>query len=73
MLSVVPHNLSALEHSEQLLSWIQSWSQDERLLEVLAPPEDCYNAHQREGCCLWTPPPAAADAAIELMAKSIHK
>jgi hypothetical protein len=72
MISFVPLNLSALERSKELLPWIQSWSQDERPLEVLAP-EDWFNYHKSEGCYLWAPPPAAADAAIELMAKSIHK
>jgi hypothetical protein len=72
MLSFVPLNLSALDRSEHLLPWIQSWSQDERSLEVLRP-EDWYSSHQSEGCYLWAPPPAAADAATELMAKSIHK
>jgi hypothetical protein len=36
-------------------------------------PEDWYDAHKSEGCYLWSPPPTAADATIELMAKSIHK
>jgi hypothetical protein len=32
MLSLVPLNESALDRSEKLLPWIQSWSQDEKPL-----------------------------------------
>jgi hypothetical protein len=71
MLSYAPLNF--FERSETLLPWIQSWGHDEMFSLVVLSPEDWFESHPSEGCYLWAPPPAAADAAIEQMAESIHK
>jgi hypothetical protein len=64
MSEYVPLHLTALERSPALLTWINAWFPKE--LTVLEPV-DWYDKVLDEEltCCLWTPAPAAADAAVE--------
>jgi hypothetical protein len=74
VLKFVPLHQSALEHEPDTLEeWITSW-----LIGPHAPkflnPDEWYTTGHHYPCCVWTPPPAAADAALEqLLAFSIHK
>jgi hypothetical protein len=76
MLSFVPLAQSAAERSSRLLPWVESWAspKNEESSEVkfLSPTEWC-DAHPNGGTYVWTPPPAAAEAASEWLAQSIHK
>ncbi len=40
---------------------------------IFLGPDDWPQAHPSRGVYVWTPPPAAAQAAVEWMAQSIHK
>ena len=68
--SLIPLHLSACERSPGLIPWTKSWAGEE--LEVLSP-NDWPRIHKEKGTYLWTPPPAAADAALDWMGESIHK
>ena len=50
MLSYAPLNLSAIERSDTLLPWIQSWSHDEISPLVVLSPEDWFESHPSGGC-----------------------
>ncbi len=75
MLDHVPLNLSCLQRSQAVRPWIKSWliSQNKGVEPVFLGPDDWPQAHPCQGVYVWTPPPAAAPAAIEWMAQSIHK
>jgi hypothetical protein len=62
MLSFVPLHLSALERSALLKPWVESWWPDSSL-EWLSPND--WFTPRHSGNFVWTPPPAAADAALE--------
>ena len=89
MLSFIPMHLSALERSPGLASWVLSWAGDnvefleprdwfvrgQDLLE-----EECevnvegmkFLGH-KYGKFVWSPPPAAGDAAVEALRAARHK
>ena len=68
--SFIPLHLSALERSPSLTSWVHTWAG--LSLSVLSP-NDWPKKHEEGKTYLWTPPPAAADAALDWMGESIHK
>ena len=75
ILSYIPLHLSALERQKELTSWVLSWAatgEEANNYKILAPGE-WYTTGQREGHCIWMPPPAAADVAVELLGKAKHK
>lgn len=68
--SFIPLHLSALERSDRLLDWITSWTTaDVKNLTASLWPA----VHTNGGTYLWTPAPAAADAALEWLGELIHK
>ncbi len=70
MLTFVPLHLSALSHSSSLWAWIQSWGpSDLNWLE----PFGWFTRGHATGSHVWSPPPAAADVALEQLAAAIHK
>ncbi len=72
-LSYVPLHLSALERQgDTLKEWILSWfsGKDEPLI---LSPKDWFTRGHHHSTCIWIPPPAAADVALEQLAYSIHK
>jgi len=72
--SFVPLHLSALEREPipLLRTWIHSWfgSADECLWLT---PDDWFTRGHTHGQCIWTPPPAAADAALDQLGQAVHK
>jgi hypothetical protein len=69
----VPLHLSALERqTSPLTNWVNSWFGSVGEFTWLKP-EDWYYQVQFEKRCIWCPPPAAAEAALEQLVKSIHK
>jgi len=72
MLSYMPLHLSALERSEALKPWIQSWFQPSEGVSFLQPLGWFTSMHQA-GSHVWAPPPGAADVALEQLAIAIHK
>jgi hypothetical protein len=63
VISFVPLHLLALERSESLEQcWTRSWWEDDVMgALVKLSPEGCFDEEgQRDGCFLWSPPPAAA-------------
>jgi hypothetical protein len=63
ILSFIPLHLSALERSPKSKPWVESWWPDKSL--GLLTPNDWFATPRRVGNFAWTPPPAAADAALE--------
>ena len=72
MLDFVPLHLTALERSPGLKNWISSWIPPDLHTKFLEP-EDWASPFEDRACLVWTPPPAAADYAVELLAEGIHK
>jgi hypothetical protein len=68
ILTFVPLHLSAPQRSQSLKAWVESWWPDDSL-EWLAP-DDWFATPHRSGNFVWTPPPAAADAALEQMCRA---
>jgi len=56
----------------ELREWVESWFKEVEPVHWLTP-EEWFTKGQIEDFCIWTPPPAAADAAIEQLAKATHK
>jgi hypothetical protein len=70
MLSFVSQNLSAMHRSPKLTNWLQSWVGDgANFLE----PSQWPKIHENHGTYVWSPPPAAAPAALEWLDESVHK
>jgi len=83
----VPFNLSADLRSPSLVPWFRSWAGEE--LIHLQPADWFERGHDivgwklgqdkfkrpriKRGCYLWTPPPAAADVALEQLRQARHK
>jgi hypothetical protein len=67
MMSFVPLHLRANDRSDNLMSWVDSWCSDKNghKRDYFLQPEDWASAHQESETYVWSPPPAAADAAIE--------
>jgi hypothetical protein len=84
MLSFIPLHLSAIQRSEALKSWIQSWlgiqaeflepaGWFERGHDMSGGSKDAkgfWRAKIVSGTFVWTPPPAAADVALEELRKA---
>jgi hypothetical protein len=84
MLGFIPLHLSALQRSETLKSWIQSWLGNQA--KFLEPADWFERGHDMSGgskdskgywrpkilpgTLVWTPPPAAADVALEELRKA---
>jgi hypothetical protein len=75
MMAFVPLNKSAVERSATLLPWIWSWCGDVRGKHKVTwlSPEDWPSTHPVGGIYVWSPPPAAAEVALEWLGQSIHK
>lgn len=72
ILTYIPLHVDALVRSETLLDWVLSWCQQGGNYQLLSPQE-WYTTGQTTDRCLWVPPPAAADVAVELLGKAKHK
>jgi hypothetical protein len=73
VLDFVPLHLSALDRSDNLEQWIRSWWDDGRGELLKLSPEGWFDEGQRDGCFLWSPPPAAADVVAEQLGEARHK
>lgn len=72
-LSFVPLHLSAREREPALLEeWVNGWFWHDPKPTWLTP-EGWYHEGHVTDYSVWTPAPAAAEAAIEQLAKSTHK
>ena len=83
----VPFNLSAALRSSSLVPWVRSWAGEDVI--HLQPADWFERSHDiagwkmgqdnferpriKRGCYLWTPPPAAADVALEQLRQARHK
>ena len=72
ILSFIPLHLDASSRSVELETWVLSWCQQGLDYQVLSP-SDWYTTGQTSDHCIWMPPPAAADVAVELLGKAKHK
>ena len=72
-LSFVPLHLNAIERQPLLLEeWISYWLGNGDEICWLSP-EDWFGKGQHRDRCVWVPPPAGAEAALEQLAKANHK
>jgi len=72
-LTFVPLHLSAVDRQpEPLMEWVESWFGSCGDFTWLRP-EHWFTQGQHMGRCVWTPAPAAAEAALEQLAKAKHK
>jgi len=72
ILSFIPLHLDPRTRDKRLTAWVISWFGafgDYQWLE----PEGRFKEGQGMGRFVWTPPPAAADVAVELLGKAKHK
>jgi hypothetical protein len=71
ILLYIPLHLDAVTRQPSLYAWVTMWhpSPNPRWLT----PEHWFDIGQTQDQFIWTPPPAAADVAIELVAKAKHK
>mmetsp|Transcript_18233 Transcript_18233/g.45137 ORF Transcript_18233/g.45137 Transcript_18233/m.45137 type:complete len:1296 (-) Transcript_18233:2196-6083(-) len=67
----VPLNLSAFDRSPQLKQRFDSYFPTLKL--KLMKPRDWFDEYHRFGNFVWTPPPAAAEAVVDLLNKARHK
>jgi hypothetical protein len=73
MLHFVPLHLDAVtRQGESLTEWVSSWFRGSDPVLFLSPKDWFIRGHQHS-TCVWAPPPAAADVALEQLAYSIHK
>jgi hypothetical protein len=73
MISYVPLHLSANQRQGEVLKdWILTWFSGADSPEFLSPIDWFHHGHHLS-TCVWTPPPAAADAALEQLAFATHK
>jgi hypothetical protein len=72
MMKYVPLHLSALDREHRLKNWVLDWMGDFGKVNWLSPFDWYWKGH-KENRCVWTPPPAAADAALEQLAQAKHK
>ena len=75
ILSYIPLHLNGRERQQELLSWILSVLEEKNSEESYKclTESEWYTTGQTRNKCLWMPPPAAADVAVELLGKSKHK
>ncbi len=71
MFNFIHVHLSALDHEPGLLPWLHSWLSPIRW-QLLTPFEWFTLGHQK-GTFVWSPPPAAADVALEQITTATHK
>jgi hypothetical protein len=71
MLSFVPLNKSALDRSPELGDWFLSSTGGIASWSVLTP-KDWFKTPHQGGNCVWYPPPAAADVALEQLCEAKH-
>jgi hypothetical protein len=72
-LHFVPLHLSVLERQPHpLTTWVEDWFGSLGPFTWLTPNDWFAKGHTSERC-VWTPAPAAAEAALEQLAKSTHK
>jgi hypothetical protein len=71
IMTFVSLNLSAVERKPGLMPWVESWFGSGEINWI--GPDQWFMDGQRLDQCIWTPPPTAADVAIESLAKSKHK
>jgi hypothetical protein len=73
MLNFVPLHLNAIERQgSSLVEWINSWFSGADTPAILTPHEWFTTGH-KHSTCVWVPPPAAAEVALEQLVYSIHK
>ena len=71
MLNFLPLHLSADERSLEVIPWIRSlWNCDVTLSHHCK--NDWYSKVFSKGNFIWTPPPAAGDAALEQLCRNVH-
>ena len=89
MLSFVPLHKSAIEVQSNLEGWIRSWLPDGEEAITLTPSDWFVRGHNiigyeknidgitvpitQKGTYIWSPPPAAADVAIQELRRARHK
>ena len=71
IMTFVPLHLSAIDRQPNLRRWVESWFGAE--VANWITPDQWFTDGQKLNRCIWTPPPAAGDVAIETLAKSKHK
>ena len=69
---VALHRNAADRQGPSLLNWAKSWFSGVDTPLVLTP-NDLFTRGHTHSTCIWIPPPAAGDVALEQMALSIHK
>ena len=73
MLHYVPLHLSALDCQElPIQNFLRDITPNPLPLTYLCPGDWYTLPFNQDGVFVWTPPPAVADVAVELMAKAIH-
>jgi len=70
MLLFVPLNVAALKRSPTLTKWLLGWVGDN--VEILEPSQ-WPRIHGSHGTYVWSPPRAAAPAALEWLGELVHK
>ena len=89
MLSFIPLHKSAIELQPNIETWIKSWVPETPTIEILSPEGWFERGHDilgyeknidglfiptiRKGTFIWSPPPAAADVAVQELRKARHK
>jgi hypothetical protein len=72
-LDFIPLHLSALDRQDRhLQDWIKNWFGSLGEYHLLDSAGWYHDGHRKERC-VWSPAPAAADAALEQLSKSTHK
>jgi hypothetical protein len=66
------HQNAFERQGNNLKEWTFSWFQGDKEPLILKP-EDWFTQGHTYSTCIWLPPPAAADMALEQLAFSIHK
>jgi hypothetical protein len=72
MAEFIPLHLSALDRSPRLKNWIKAWASALGNVNFLTTTQ-WYTGPDHAGTWVWTPPPAAADVAVELLYEHRHK
>jgi len=73
LLNHVPLHLNVLERQPYpFTEWVESWLGQGQEVSWLTPEDWFYSGHVKT-CCVWTPAPCVADAALEQLAKACHK
>jgi len=71
VLNFVPLSQPAVERSGKLLPWVQTWAGSH--LKLLDADGWFEEGHSASGSYLWSPAPAAAEAAVEQLCMARHK